>query len=116
MAKKKNVECDAPVIRYEADPESFKTIVLKVHKKLPSGDDIYADAAPISAGEKDAMIMSQEFPEDAFVTVYAGEPPKINQSITLTKRFVIHAFIIMQPRAVWLDSGTGVVPGSHLPL
>lgn len=45
-----------------------------------------------------------------------GEPPKINQSITLTKRFVIHAFIIMQPRAVWLDSGTVVVPGSHLPL
>jgi len=101
MAKKKNVECDAPVIRYEADPESFKTIVLKVHKKLPSGEDIYADAAPISAGEKDAMIMSQEFPEDAFVTVYANGIPTTLSVTELVRDTVIS--ILAQSRPEYED-------------
>lgn len=75
MAKNKNVECDAPVIHYKADPESFKTIVLKVHKRLPDSDDIYADTVPVSAGERDAMVMSKEFPQEAFITVYCNGIP-----------------------------------------
>ena len=35
----KEIEDDAPIISYEADPESFKTIVLKVHKKLDNKND-----------------------------------------------------------------------------
>jgi hypothetical protein len=75
MAKNKNIESNAPVIRYDADPETFKTIVLKVHKKLPPADDIYANSQPISAGEHDAMIMSQEFPGENFLTVFNNGIP-----------------------------------------
>lgn len=75
MAKNKNVECDAPVIHYKADPDSFRTIVLKVHKKLQSEGDIYTESAPLSAGERDAMVMSKEFPQEAFITVYCNGVP-----------------------------------------
>lgn len=75
MAKDENVESDAPVIKYEANPETFKTIVLKVHKKLESGEDISADVAPISAGERDAMLLSREFPGESFLTVYNNGIP-----------------------------------------
>lgn len=77
MAKSKNVESDAPVIKYEADPESFKTIVLKVHKKLDTGEGAYVGVCPISAGEKDAMMMSVECPDEPCLTIYQNGIPVV---------------------------------------
>lgn len=73
MAKTKTVSTDAPVIKYEADPETFKTIVLKVHKKIES--DPYVNGCAPSAGERDAQLMSQEFPNEPFITVHQNGIP-----------------------------------------
>ena len=77
MSKSTNIESDTPVIKYEADPDSFKTIVLKVHKKLQSGDDAYVGVCPVSAGEKDAMLMSIECPNEPCMTVYQNGIPVV---------------------------------------
>ncbi len=69
------IEDDAPVISYEADPESFKTIVLKVHKKLANKNDPYVSQLPQSDGEKDAMLMSIDCPNEPFLTVYQNGIP-----------------------------------------
>ena len=80
MAKNKDkifsqeVYTDEPVIRYEADPETFKTIVLKVHKQAPPKDP-YVSVYPRSEGENDAILMSQDFPEEAFITVAQNGVP-----------------------------------------
>ena len=75
MAKNKNVPDDAPILKYEADPSTFKTIVLKVHKKLKAESDPYVDAYQRSEGENDAMLMSQEYPNERFITVYSNGTP-----------------------------------------
>ena len=74
MANNENIEDDAPIIHYEADPESFKTIVLKVHKKLDNKDP-YVSQLPQSDGEKDAMLMSIDCPNEPFLTVYQNGIP-----------------------------------------
>ena len=71
MAKPKNVVSDTPVVQYQADPSTFKSIVLRVHKKVTNPDDPYVEGLPISQGENDAKLMSQEFPQAGpFITVY----------------------------------------------
>lgn len=75
MAKDENIESDAPVIHYEADPETFKTIVLKVHKKIDAKDDPYVSQLPQSDAEKDAMLMSVDCPNEPFLTVYQNGVP-----------------------------------------
>ena len=94
MAKKKDNEVytDTPVIRYETDPESFKTIVLKVHKQAAPKDP-YIDVYPRSEGENDAILMSQEFPEEAFITVAQNGVPCTMSVSELVKDVILQVLM-----------------------
>lgn len=92
MAKNKNVVDDSPVLRYEADPSTFRTIVLKVHKKLQSESDPYVDAYKRSEGENDAMLMSQEFPNDRFITIYQNGMPATMTVNELVRDVILSVF------------------------
>ena len=93
MAKKKNeVYTDSPVIRYETDPESFKTLVLKVHKTAQPKDP-YIGVYPKSEGENDAMLMSMEFPEEAFITVHQGGVPVTMSVSELVKDVILQVLM-----------------------
>lgn len=94
MAKKKNNEVytDAPVIHYETNPETFKTIVLKVHKKAQPNDP-YLAVYPKSEGENDAMLMSQEYPDEAFITVHQNGIPCTMSVSELVKDVILQVLM-----------------------
>lgn len=75
MPKKETLPDDSPVLTYQADPESFRTIVLKIHKKLDTADTPYVGIHPRSEGENDALLMSQDFPDEPFITVFQNGIP-----------------------------------------
>lgn len=92
MAKPKNIETQTPIVIYKADPETFRSIVLKVHETLKD-DSPFVSAFPRSAGENDAMIMSQEVPNEPFITVYQNGIP-VTMSVTeLIQDVVISVFM-----------------------
>lgn len=92
MAKNKNVVSEDPVIVYKADPESFKTLVLKVHKKLEPRDP-YVEVLPQSEGEKDAILMSQEFPDEPFITVAQNGVPVTMSVSELVKDVILQVIM-----------------------
>lgn len=95
MAKNKNIETDSPVLRYEADPRTFQSIILKVHKKLEDPDSPYVGCYPRSAGENDAMLMSIDCPNEPFVTVYQNGIP-VTMSVSDLVKDVILSVIMKE--------------------
>ena len=95
MSKEKNVECDSPVLRYEADPKTFQSIILKVHKKLEDPDSPYIGSYSRSSGENDAMLMSIDCPNEPFITVYQNGIP-VTMSVSELVKDVILSVIMKE--------------------
>ena len=95
MSKEENVECNSPVLRYEADPKTFQSIILKVHKKLEDPDSPYIGSYPRSAGENDAMLMSIDCPNEPFITVYQNGIP-VTMSVSELVKDVILSVIMKE--------------------